>query len=323
MPMNAIQFQPGMSLAQFQQRYGSEQQCESALIAARWPQGFVCAHCGCKRYFPTRNGQGRQLWECFLCGYQSSSIAGTVMEHTRLPLRLWFLAMYLLTQHKTGISALALKRYLGVSYKSAWLLKHKLMQAMAQHDGAYRLQGRVEIDDAYLGGERAGSINGGRKAANKSAFVAAVQTTEQGYPQYVHLTPVADFTNQEMLRWAQQHLAPGCHVVSDGTMAFARVCQAQATHERYVTGGGRQGAQTPQLHWVNTVLGNLKTSLVGTYNAFKHAKYGARYLAEFAYRFNRRFDLPGMLPKLLKVAVTTAALPLKAIRSSGVSDVCS
>nr|WP_255577725.1 MULTISPECIES: IS1595 family transposase [unclassified Acidovorax] len=71
-------------------------------------------------------------------------------------MRLWFLAMYLLTQNKNAISALALKRQLGVSYKTAWLMKHKLMQTMAQRDERYRLQGRVEIDDACLGGERAG-----------------------------------------------------------------------------------------------------------------------------------------------------------------------
>ena len=77
------------------------------------------------------------------------------MERTHLPLRLWFLAMYLLTQNKNALSALALKRQLGVSYKTAWLLKHKLMQAMSQRDARYRLSGRVEIDDAYLGGANA------------------------------------------------------------------------------------------------------------------------------------------------------------------------
>ena len=96
------------------------------------------------------------VWECFVCGYQSSSIVGTVMEHTHLPLRLWFLSMYLLTQHKNAISALALGRQLGVSYKTAWLLKHKLMQAISQRDARYLLHRRVEIDDACLGGERAG-----------------------------------------------------------------------------------------------------------------------------------------------------------------------
>lgn len=318
MSMNAIQFQRGLSLTQFQARYGSEEQCERALVAARWPHGWQCAHCNCKRFFLTRNGQGRQLWECFLCGYQSSSIAGTVMEHTHLPLRLWFLAMYLMTQNKNAISALALMRQLGVSYKSAWLLKHKLMQAMQVRDARYRLQGRVEIDDAYLGGERAGSINGGRKPANKSAFIAAVQTRADGRPLYIRLTPVADFSNQDVRQWAECHLAPASHVVSDGTPAFAQVRQVGATHERHVTGGGRQGAQTPQLHWVNTVLGNLKTSMAGTYHAFDHARYGARYLAEFCYRFNRRFDLAAMLPALLRALATTGPLPLKVLRISEV-----
>ncbi len=105
MSMNAIQFQRGLSLPQFQALYGREEQCERALVAARWPHGWQCAHCGCKRFFLTRNGIGRQLWECFICGYQSSSIVGTVMEHTHLPLRLWFMAMYLLTQHKNAIQA--------------------------------------------------------------------------------------------------------------------------------------------------------------------------------------------------------------------------
>ena len=211
MSINAIQFQRGLSLPQFQALYGSEQQCERALVAARWPHGWQCAHCGCKRFFHTRNGTGRLLWECFICGYQSSSIVGTVMEHTHLPLRLWLLAMYLLTQNKNAISALALKRQLGVSYKTAWLMKHKLMQAMAQRDERYLLQGRVEIDDAYLGGERAGHINGGRRAANKTAFVAAVQTSADGRPLYMRLTPVQDFTNEHMRHWASRHLTAGCH----------------------------------------------------------------------------------------------------------------
>ncbi len=319
MSINAIQFQAGLSLPRFQALYGTEQQCERALVAARWPHGWQCAHCGCKRFCLTRNGPGRQLWECFVCGYQSSSIVGSVMEHTHVPLRLWFLAMYLLTQNKNAISALALGRQLGVSYKTAWLLKHKLMQTMGQRDARYLLQGRVEIDDAYLGGERAGHIYGGRKAANKSAFVAAVQTRDDGRPLYMRLTPVADFTNRDMAQWAERYLAPGCHVVSDGTRAFAQVRQAGAVHERHVTGGGRHGAQTPQLHWVNTLLGNLKTSMAGTYHSFDHARYGARYLAEFCYRFNRRFDLAAMVPGLLRALASTGPLPLTALRVSEVS----
>ncbi len=91
--INAIQFQRGLLLPHFQALYGTEPQCERALIVARWSHGWRCTRCACNRFFLTRNGGGRQLWECLACGYQSSSIAGTVMEHTHLPLRLWFLAM--------------------------------------------------------------------------------------------------------------------------------------------------------------------------------------------------------------------------------------
>ena len=109
-------------------------------------------------------------------------------------------------------------------------------------------------------------------------------------------------------------------MVSDGTPAFAQVRQVGATQKRHVTGGGRQGAQTPQLHWVNTLLGNLKTSMAGTYHTFDHARYAARYLGEFAYRFNRRFDLPAMLPRLLRAVASTKPLPLKLLR---LSEACS
>lgn len=315
MAQNLIQFQPGLSWQQFQRQYGTEAQCEQALVAARWPQGWRCAHCRSNGFFLTRNGHGRQLRECLVCGYQSSSIAGTVMQHSKVPLTKWFLALYLISQNKNAISALALARQLGVSYKTAWLLKHKLMQAMLQRD-QNRLEGRVEIDDAYLGGEQPGAMHGGRKSVGKTAFIAAVQTDAQGKPRYMRLTPVGDFTNEEVAGWAKQHLAAGCHVVSDGTPAFAQVRQAAATHERHITGGGRRGAQTPQLRWVNTVLGNLKRTLAGTYHAFDHAKYAARYLAEFAYRFNRRFDLAAMPERLLRALASTGPLPLRSLRLS-------
>lgn len=179
-----------------------------------------------------------------------------------------------------------------------------------------RLDERVEIDDAYLGGERAGSINGGRGALNKTAFVAAVQTDKEGKPRFMRLTPVAGFTNEIVKDWAIRNLAPTAHVVSDGLHSFSQVIHAGATHERHVTGGGRQAAKRGEFRWVNTMLGNLKTALSGTYHSFDHAKYAARYLAEFSYRFNRRFDLAAMVPRLLRAAVATKPLPLRVLRLS-------
>jgi transposase-like protein len=312
MAMNKIQFQTGLSMRDFQRQYGTDEQCEAALFASRWPNGWVCPRCQCARYSCTHNG--RRLWECLECGYQCSSIVGTVFERTKLPLSIWFLAIYLMTQSKNAVSALELKRQLGVSYKAAWLIKHKLLQTMLLREDSRRLDGCVQIDDAYLGGEKAGKP--GRGSENKTAFVAAVQTSANGRPLFMSLKQVASFTKEALTQWADKSLMPTAHVVSDGLWCFGAVTQTAATHERHVVGHGRQAVKRPEFHWVNTMLGNLKTSLNGTYHAIKHAKYADRYLAEFAYRFNRRFDLAAMVPRLLRAAVTTKPQPLSVLRVS-------
>jgi transposase-like protein len=143
---NQVQFQAGMSLMGFLDRYGSEEQCREALAQARWPKGFRCPDCGESSHCHLKR---RNVHQCNRCKRQVSLTSGTVFAETKLPLRTWFLAIYLLTQHKNGISALALRRQLGVSYNTAWLLKHKLMQAMVERDSDFALGGIVPMDDAY------------------------------------------------------------------------------------------------------------------------------------------------------------------------------
>ena len=118
----------------------------------------------------------------------------TIFEATKLPLTTWFLAMHLLTQAKNNVSALELKRHLGVRYKTAWLLKHKLMQVMSEREASRQLDARVEIDDAYLGGELPGGKSG-RGSENKVSFIAAVETTETGGPLRVCLKTL-EFTKE-------------------------------------------------------------------------------------------------------------------------------
>lgn len=102
-------------------------------------------------------------------------LSGTIFEATKRPLRIWLLAIHWLTTTKTNMAALELKRHLGVDYKAAWRIKHKVMQAMAEREAPRRLSGLVQIDDAYLGGERNGGKSG-RGSENKLAFLIAVQT---------------------------------------------------------------------------------------------------------------------------------------------------
>lgn len=140
MAINQVQMQPGLSMGEFIQQYGSEAQCEQALAAARWPTGFVCPACRCRRY-TTFQRDGRGLWQCQRCRHQTTITAGTVFESTKLALTTWFLAMHLLTQAKNNVSALELKRQLGVSWRTAWRVKHKhkLMAVMAERESSRQL----------------------------------------------------------------------------------------------------------------------------------------------------------------------------------------
>ena len=157
MARNWIQFQKGYSLTQFVDEYGTEERCVAALFRWRWPNGFVCPQCEHTGYWRL---QSRALYQCRGCRHQVSLTAGTILDSTKLGLRTWFLAMYLLTQTKNGISGLELSRQLGVSYNTAWSLKHKLMQVMKERDDTRPLGGWVQLDDAYWGGERRGGKRG-------------------------------------------------------------------------------------------------------------------------------------------------------------------
>ena len=296
MRMNRVQFQPGLSMFEFQERYGTEEKCEAALAAARWPEGFRCPRCqGCAAYSFRR---GRQPYrQCAGCDYQCSVIAGTIFESTKLPLTRWFMAFQLLSQAKNNVAALELMRQLGVSYPSAWLMKHKIMEAMRIREDERRLDGRVELDDAYLGGECSGGKTG-RGSENKVPFVVAVQTTNGGEPHRVCMAQLP-FRRTALAEFAAKHRLLPLTLVSDGLDCFT-VAAPGGVHERIVTGGGKASVRLPQFAAVNTILGNFKTGIAGTYHAFKFDKYAGRYLAEFQYRFNRRYRLQDLLPRLVR-----------------------
>jgi hypothetical protein len=220
------------------------------------------------------------MFQCRTCRHQTSLTAGTLFQSTKLPLTTWFLAIYLVSQAKTGLSALALKRYLGVRYPTAWLIQHKLMEAMSERETKYTLSGQVQIDDAYLGGELSGG-KAGRGSENKVPFVAAVSLDDNGHPLRIKLTPVSGFTLKAISGWAKANLSADCCVLSDGLTCFTAVTEAGCQHHPVVA-GGRKPKELPEFLWINTILGNLKTSLGGSYHSFDFAKYAPRYLAAFA-----------------------------------------
>jgi len=309
MAKNKVQFQKGISLSEFIKDYGSEEQCFESLSGWRWPDGFRCALCDHDKYCQLKN---RKLYQCNLCHHQTSITAGTIFASTKLPLTTWFLGIYFITQDKKGISALSLHRHLGISYNAAWRMKQKLMQVMMERDQNKPLSGFIELDDAYLGGERTGGKRG-RGAEGKTPFIAAVETTNGGHPVRIKLNVVKGFRSAAIASWSQQHLAADSIVISDGLACFNAVTAAGCQHDKIVCGGGRSSVEEPEFYWVNTVLGNLKSALRSTYHSLK-PKYAQRYLAEFQYRFNRRFDLKELIPRLAYVCLRTPPMPEKLLK---------
>jgi ISXO2-like transposase domain/Transposase zinc-ribbon domain len=293
----------GLSEARFRAAYGTEERCRAAVEKLRWPKGFFCPRCGsCEG---TRLST-RPMVQCRACRHQASLTAGTIVHATRLPLTTWFLAMWLVASAKNGISSVELGRRLGIEQTNAWALKQKLMHVMAERDGKKRLDGRVEMDDAYLGGHRPGKR--GRGAAGKRAFVAAVSTSDDRRPRKMKLLPAKGFRKKEVKRLVNEHLASTSRLVTDGLSCWTAAAAAGLAHTAMVTGSGKPAAGWSPFKWVDTTLGNVKAAIVGTCRQTS-PEHAGRYLASYAWRFNRRFRLDTMLPRLVHGAVRTAPLP--------------
>jgi hypothetical protein len=224
MAKSRIRFRKGWSLHDFLAQYGIEAQCADALFGWRWPQGFVALHT-------------RDLMQCRHCRRQTSLTAGTIFAYTKLPLTVRCLAMYLLTQQKNAISALALKRHLGVSYPTARSIKHRLLQVMLERDADRQLTGVIEIDDVSRGGEVHGETPG-RGSPNKTPFITAVAKNDKGHPIALRMSVVDGFRKTELAAWAARFIHPDSIVVSNGLACFLGIA----------------------------VLGNVKTAMKGTYH---------------------------------------------------------
>lgn len=296
MSRNRIQFQIGLSLPEFCKSYGTEEQCRQAVAKGRWPNGYHCDHCGGDEVCRFERGNSL-IYQCKHCGHQTSLTSGTLFEHHHIPLTSWFIAFHLMSQSKNCISTLELHRHLDVNIKSATLLKHKIMQVMFDSDQETKLSGRIEVDDAYLGGVLKGG-GAGRGSTNKVPFIAAIQTDEDMHPLFARFSPVEGFSKDAVKEWAEQNLEKAVHTVSDGLACFNALDDFGFHEIHIVSKEGHESSDT-HFHWVNTVLSNVKTALSGTFHCLNFAKYGYRYLADLQYRFNRRFDLKELFKSLV------------------------
>lgn len=265
------------TLMELEQRFASEDACRQYLYRLRWPEGFLCPHCGAKQAWPMTRGR----WLCVACRYQAPVSAGTLFQDSHLPLTTWFRAMWYVTSQKTGVSALGLQRALGLgSYRTAWALLHKLRRAMVRPDRD-RLRGVVEVDETYWGSEEPGVV--GRLTAEKALIIVAAEEDGAGIGR-VRLRRIPDLAKATLHGFIAQAIEPGSTVRTDGLNAYRGLEGYE--HDRRIQRQQLEGAHLlPRVHRVVSLL---KRWLLGTHQgAIGHAHLDY-YLDEFAFRFNRR-----------------------------------
>ena len=269
------------TLQEFDDWFATEDKCANYLMRLRWPQGFSCPGCGSQTSWLT----ARNLLHCKQCHRQTSVTAGTVFEGTRKPLRVWFQAIWYLTNQKLGVSALGLKRVLGLgSYQTAWTWLHKMRLAMVR-PGRDMLSGHVEVDETYIGGAEEGVR--GRKTVTKSIVIIAIEVhSPKGFGP-IRLRQIPDVTGPTLIGFIKDVVSAGAIVSTDGWSGYNGLSALGYQHKRRVQSGSDDPAHVvlPGPHRIASLL---KRWLIGTHQGAVRDEHLDYYLDEYTFRFNRR-----------------------------------
>jgi transposase-like protein len=280
-----------------------DERFQNPLVAAeylesiRWPDGPVCPHCGESDRKPYRlKSETRRLWKCAACRKQYTVTVGTVFEGSHIPLNKWLLGFYLLCSSKKGMSAHQLHRMLGITYKSAWFMAHRIRYAMTQGPFQSRLAGTVEVDETYVGGKLRRSNRkqyqpfdsrlpakrpGGRGMDNKVPVVALVERGGN-----VRAFKVANVTSATLGGAIRRHVDREAHLRTDAFKSYTKVGREYASHEtvnhldEYVRGDVHTNT-------AENFFSILKRGINGVYHHVSE-EHLPRYLDEFSFRYNHR-----------------------------------
>lgn len=259
------------------ENFASDDACREYLETLRWPNGVACLACGSADV--TRLPK-RDLYQCASCRHQFSVIVGTIMHDSKLPLRKWMLAIYLITESKKGISSLQLSRTLKVTPKTAWYLSHRIRTALRIEDPK-PLDGTVEVDETWIGGEVRGKGKG--YVDNKTMVVGAAQRGGE-----VRMEAGGRATKERLTAFVRRNVSDdAAHIYTDETNKYPDFTDANTTHER---------VRHKDEEWVrgdvhtNTIEGAWSLFNRGVVGAFHHVseKHLNRYFDEFEFRYNNR-----------------------------------
>jgi transposase-like protein len=295
------------NVRELEARFGTERACREYLVKLRWPEGFVCPRCQGTSAWTTQ----RNLLVCSGCQYQASLTAGTIFQDTRKPLTLWFRAIWWVTAQKNGASALGLQRILGLgSYFTAWTWLHKLRRAMVR-PGRDRLQGRVEVDETFIGGLEEGKH--GRQRETKALIAVACEEDGKAMGR-IRLRRIRDASAPSLQAFIREAIQPGSVVHTDGWEGYTGLEPRGYQHEVTVLRSSPQSASQllPRVHRVAALL---KRWLLGTHQGAVSVRHLDYYLDEFTFRFNRRRSRSRgkLFYRLLQQAVAVEPVPYKAL----------
>ena len=294
------------TMIEFEQSFSSEEACREYLYQMRWPDRFVCPRCDHKKCWKMQRGHYR----CEGCRYDLSVTTGTIFQDSRIPLRVWFQAIWQVVSQKHGISALGLQRVLGLNrYETTWNMLHRLRTAMVRL-GRDRLVGPVQVDETYIGGPRPGKR--GRGAAGKTLVLVAVEAKDK-HPGRIRLHKVRDASGDSLIPAVKECVQPKNEVHTDGWEGYAPLSYSGFKHT-IIRGTADVGKNLLPL--ANRVTSLLKRWLKGTHQGKPSASHLDYYLDEFVFRFNRRTSRSrGLLfYRLVQQAVHIAPVMDKNIR---------
>ena len=258
--------------------FPTEQACRDYLTRLRWPQGVVCPDCASTEVW----SMTPPFYRCAHCGYDFTVTAGTLFADTHKPLRLWFEAIWYVTNQKSGASAMGVQRVLGLgSYRTAWNWLHKLRRAMVRPDRD-RLAGVVEVDETFIGGPRPGKR--GRGAAGKTLVLIAAQADGRQIGR-IRLVRIADASAASLEPAVQQAIEPGTRVQTDDWSGYSGLRSCGYDHEVIKPAAQLGDNLLPR---ANLIASLLKRWLLGTHQGAVRPSHLDYYLDEYTFRFNRR-----------------------------------
>jgi transposase-like protein len=266
-------------LREFDRLFVNDEACLHFLEAIRWGAGFKCQRCGANDYWVLSTG----LRRCGSCRFKNSVKTGTIFESSRLSLKTWFYAIWWVTTQKTGMSALGLQRILGLgSYRTAWLLLHKIRNAMIHADRS-PLQGEVEVDEAFIGGVRSGRR--GRGAEGKELIVIAAECSGLKRVGRIRVQRIPDASAESLEKFIKENITKGSTIHTDGWKSYGSLSALGYKHLPIKSATVNPDELLPR---INIVTALLKRWILGTHHGRLDAKHMASYFEEFAFRFNRR-----------------------------------